>query len=201
MVLPDGYMYTEIVEPTVSNATEIQRLTLQDVTAGEFPNPKQIADPDDPDKVSFTFANLTKNPQAYHAVYQDGRMVAYVKWGYWKTGDELSFATGLRKLVLQIRRLLGRTSNQKHWGIFGLVASDALSKDDRDAILDHLLEQVHVHLLAQAFGSRWRLFIVLHDHDPVTPIVEKHDFRRVGKPGPAAGVPGLEGLDQRLYRL
>lgn len=202
MVLPDGYTYTDIVEPTVPNVTEIQRLTLQDVTAGGFPNPKKIADPDNSQMIIRQFVKLSENPWAYHAVYnKDGQMVAYVKWGYWKTGDELPFAVGVRKLVLQIRRLLGRTSNQKHWGIFGLVASDALSKKDREMILDYLLEQVLVHLLAQTLGSHWRLFIVLHDHDPVAPVIERRDFRCVGKPGFAAGVDGLQTVKQTLYRL
>jgi hypothetical protein len=189
-----GLEFVETIEPTLENATAIQRLTLQDATLGGFKNPTELADPSNPDMVAAQQQRLRDYPERYCGYVRDGKLIAYMKQNDWMIGDELPFTTGVQAARLKARRALHLDPSTGEWGIFGLVASDELEERDRETVL--------IGLLQRSFSDprSWEtrtVNIVIHENDPVLRIARYHGFGPVGELGEAAGAPGLI---QRRYQ-
>ncbi len=182
------------IEPSLSHVRAVQRLTLQDVVMGDFPNPESIANPNSLKKLVRQYERLKSNPDNYLGAYIDGRVRGYLKTGPWNIADQLPFAYENELPVLNSLLEQGVTTAPKlKLGIFGLVVSNELNHDDADAITDrflHMATDKALHLRQSAVN------IVFHENDPVQPIAMEQGFRFTGRMGEAAGAPHLQ---QRLY--
>jgi hypothetical protein len=192
-----NFEYVSPIPPTETDARSIQALTLQDVITGGFNNPTDLANPNDPIKVNKQLDKLTQFPERYSAYKnENGVLVAYMKSNEWLTGDETPFIENVfaRNALLLTSKVRGGSLRPKEYGVFGLVGSDSLESQERDDILYDLLRRS----IGQATTkSAFAVNIVLHDHDPVTPVALDLGFRPSGAKGTAAGAPGLV---QHRYR-
>ena len=182
-------------------ARSVVRLTSQDVTAGEFENPLDIANENDPARVEWQEGNLRANPQMYAGLYEDGdeldpELLGYMKSNFWKYGDQAGFMNPVEKFALRAARKLRLGGNAIiSWGVLGLVVNDQLDTESRDRGARELLSLAD----AQAYGHELdKVRIVLHDNDPLQEAVSLHGYRPIRR-GRAAGVPGVESIDQTLY--
>lgn len=187
--------FIETIPPTRENAKAVQKLTLQDVLAGRFEEPRSLADPLNERMVTAQQKKLQDHPDRYSGYVQDGQLVAYIKQNNWLVGDELPFASGLRATALKALRALHPTSATGQWGIFGLVASDDLEVVEYTSALAGLLQRSFVD---PRNGKPRTVNIVVHEHDPLLEIVELNGFVPLGELGEAAGAPGLK--QQRYQR-
>jgi len=194
----ENFVYVPRIAPSEANARSLQELTLQDVLAGDFSNPTNLADPDNPDMVSTQQNKLRQFPEKY-AAYTDqyGTIVAYMKSAEWLAGDEAPFVKNVfaRHLIKMRASSRGGSLTPTEYGVFGLVGSDALANQERHAVLHDLLQR---SLGKAALISATAVNIVLHDHDPATPVALGLGFRSTGDIGEASGAPGLK---QPRYRL
>jgi hypothetical protein len=195
MVFPVNLEFIEVIEPTYENAKAIQELTLQDVKAGGFPNPRELADPSSSDKVAAQQQKLRDHPERYSGYARNGQLVAYIKHGEWLAGDELPFASGLRVALLKARSALHLNPSTGQWGVFGLVTSDDLTDDEREVALVKLLQRSFRDSQSGKFRT---VNVVIHENDPLLEIAALYRFVPVGKPAEAAGAPGL--MQQRYRR-
>jgi len=196
MSLSHGLEFVEIIEPTFKNAMAIQELTLQDVKAGGFRRPIELADPLNPGMVAAQQQKLLDHPERYSGYTRDGQLVAYIKQNDWLYGDELPFASGARAVALKASRALHLNPSTGQWGVFGLVASDSLLDGERRNALTGLLQSSFVDPLS---GKSRTVNVIIHDHDPLFEVAALNGFGPVGKRAEAAGAPGL--LQQRYQRL
>lgn len=177
------------IEPTRENAVAIQRLTLQDVIAGGFENPRLLADPDNEVLLDIQQHKLEQHPKRYSGFTLDGQLVAYMKIGQWTIFDEQPFAIGFRAMWLRIKRLLHLNPMTGQLGIFGLVVSDKLNDATRRLALTGMLsEACRTH--HDVAPSMKFVNIVLHENDPLMEIARSQGFTPYGKRGEAAGAPG-----------
>lgn len=186
------------IPATEQNAIAIQALTLQDVIAGGFTNPESLANPEDPEKVDIQLGKLTNFPERYSGYRREnGLIVAYLKANEWLAGDEVPFIeNAFARRALQLSaKLRGGSLSPKAFGVFGLVADESLSEDQRSGLLGGLLDHSITEGLANAASV---LNIVIHDNDPVLPIARDLGFEPVGPRGEATGAPGLK--QQRYQR-
>jgi len=187
----EGLVFVETIEPTWDNAKAIQRLTLQDVYAGGFNQPLELANPDDDQKVALQQQKLRDHPERYSGYTLNGTLVAYMKQNKWLIGDELPFVTPrLKAHLLRLMAKIRRTSETGQWGVFGLVASDELDRYQRRDALENLLKH-------SFRGNLRTVNIVIHANDPVLPSALHFGFVAVGKFAEAAGASGLK---QRRYQ-
>lgn len=177
------------IVPTWENAKAVQALTLQDVKAGGFPNPEQIANPANVRKVTDQLSKLVDYPERYSGYMLDGKLVAYLKQNEWLIGDELPFVGAAQKAALKAKYAFTKNASTGEWYIPGLVASDQLSPAQREDVLVDLLERA---LLDPETGEPRVVNIVVHDHDPLLRIIPRYGFVQVGKRGDAAGAEGLK---------
>lgn len=194
MVPSSSLEYIETIEPTLENAKSIVLLTLQDLVAGAFKDPLALANPSNPAMVAAQQKRLRNHPERYSGFAFDGSLVAYMKQNHWTTYDELPFAPWSDIIDLLLQRAFRMDPHTGMWGVFGLVASDTLSKSDRDMVLTTLLES--------SFGKRPSgkeriVNIVLHKNDPLLEIVPCYGFVPYGRLGQASGAPGAK---QRRFR-
>jgi hypothetical protein len=195
MTFSQGLEFIETIEPTFENAIAVQVLTLQDIKHGGFQKPLELADPSNSDMVATQQQKLHDHPERYSGYTRDGQLVAYIKQNDWFAGDELPFATGARAVELKASRALHLDPSTGQWGVFGLVASDNLDKDDRESVLLDLLQRSFADPRS---GESRTVNIVIHEHDPLLEIAVHYGFVPVGKLGEAAGAPGL--MQQRYQR-
>lgn len=202
----DKYYGGPEIEPTTEMAREIQRLTLQDLRAGEFPHPLELANPDNTDFVERQRQRLEAHPKNYLGSYEDGELVAYAKAAEWHIGDELPFVDGVAQKALKRRAKWLHTQKlpQRAYGIFGLVADEALDPGRRQFHIEMLTQQVlgvaaffDIKQIREAFYNRTLIKtptnIVMHDHDFALPILTQNfGFKPVGPRGEADGAPGLQ---------
>lgn len=186
--------YIETIEPTLENAKTVVLLTLQDLVMGGFNDPLSLANPSNPVMITAQQKKLHDHPERYSGFIRDGNLVAYMKQNDWTTYDEFPFAPWSDVLDLLLQRVFRMDPYTGMWGVFGLVASDTLSKSDRDMVLTTLLES--------SFGTRpsgkERIDnIVLHKNDPLLEIVPRYGFVPYGRLGQASGAPGAK---QRRFR-
>lgn len=189
MALLDGLVYVEEIEPTLENAREMKRLTLQDVLVGGFPKPLELADPTDDQQVRDQRQKLLDHPERYSGYAQNGKLVAYMKQNTWFVDDATPFAMGWREFVLKAFGAIGFNPSTGQWAVFGLVASEELGRS--------VQEEVLVDLLRRSFndprsGRARTVNIVLHKNDPLLSVMKSLDFLPKGKLGEAAGAPGLK---------
>lgn len=177
------------IEATRENAVAIQRLTLQDVTAGGFKNPKSLADPDNEALVDTQLKNLKNHPKRYSGFMLDGKLVAYMKLAEWKIGDEWPFATGVPAITVRLKRLLRLSPSTGQLGIFGLVASSELTIANQRLALAGLLAEACKTHNDIAPGVKF-VNIIMPDNDPLMDIARSQGFVASGKRGEAAGAPG-----------
>lgn len=194
------FEYTPQIEATEANARAIQALTLQDVRAGGFNNPTNLADPNDPDLVWEQQVKLRRFPKRYSGYRNEhGLYVAYDKANEWLSDDEKPFADEnifAQMSLMRARMIRGGSLKPKAYGVFGLVASDTLPSEEKYKILSDLL----VRSIGQAAAeSAFVVNIVLNNRDPVTSVATDLGFIPVGRRGEAAGAPGL--IQQRYQRL
>jgi len=198
MNTPEHFDYVPRIDATEANAIALQFLTLQDVQAGGFINPTEIADPENPDKVQTQLDKLTDFPEHYSGYQQEnGLVVAYMKSKEWLVGDELPFIENAfaRRALQVVGHMRSGSMYPKAYGVFGLVADDSLKESDQEDMLYSLLKgSVNQGLAAHARNIN----IVLHDNDPVLPIADDLGFKPIGERGEAAGAPGLK--QQRYQR-
>lgn len=197
MSKPAAYNFLEHIEPSEANARAVQALTLQDVTIGQFPNPRSIANPDSPEMVTRQAERLANHPEQYSGYADnDGQLIAYIKSAEWLAGDEAPFvASGFaRRALLLVSRSRNGSLHPTERGVFGLVGSDALPQTERDQLLEDLLARA---VGRSALVSVAAVNIILHDHDPVIPIATRLGFAPTGTRGEASGAPGLQ---QTRYR-
>ncbi|HSW92172.1 MAG TPA: hypothetical protein VLG09_06010 [Candidatus Saccharimonadales bacterium] len=193
----DRYEFISPVAPTEENAISVQRLTLQDVLEGGFNNPTDLADPNNPDKVSEQRERLSQQPDQYNGYLdENGLLVAYAKSGEWRVGDELPFVEGaLARSALKVAgKLRGNSLNPRAHGVFGLVVGESLPTRDREVIIHDLLSRA---IGQAAVVSAATVNIVLREGDIVAPIAQELDFVPQGPFAEAAGAPGLM---QRRYQ-
>lgn len=191
----DNLTYLKSIPATELNAWAVQDLTLQDVVLGGFERPLDLANPEDPAMIRRQVDKLARHPERYSGYTDDeGRLVAYMKSGEWRAGDEAPFVEGFvaRQSLHLSSMLRGGSLNPPEYGVFGLVSSENLP--------DTIRNEVAYNLLYTSMGkAAWRLAasvnIVLHDNDPVTPIATDLGFEPIGGKAEAAGAPGL--LQQR----
>ncbi len=125
-----NFEFISQVQPNEADAQAIQALTLQDVIAGGFKNPTDMANPNDPAKVSVQLNKLSQFPERYAAYKnENGVLVAYIKSNEWLAGDEAPFVTNsfARKALLLTSKIRSGSLQPKEHGVFGLVGSDSLS--------------------------------------------------------------------------
>ena len=198
--LPD-FEYTPQIEATEANARAIQALTLQDLRAGGFKNPTNLADPDDPDLVWEQRVKLRRFPERYsgYRMNETGFYVACDKTNEWFSDDEEPFADEnifAQMSLLRARMFRGGSLKPKAYGVFSLVASDKLPSEEKYKILTDLLVRSIGRAAAESASV---VNIVLHNNDPVTSVATDLGFIPVGRRGEAAGAPGL--IQQRYQRL
>ena len=194
-----GFEFIPQVQQNEADARSIQALTLQDVIAGGFNNPTDLANPNDQSKVDLQLNKLSRFPERYAAYKnENGSIVAYIKSNEWLAGDEAPFITNLfaRKALLLTSKTRSGSLQPKEYGVFGLVGGDSLSNQERDIILYDLLQR---SIGQAAIKSAFAINIVLHDNDPVTPIALDLGFSPAGTKGEAAGAPGL--IQQRYRQI
>jgi len=179
------------------DARIIQALTLQDVEAGQFPNPKRIANPDNFFKVRAQKQRLRANGENYLGAYIDGRLEAYMKTGSWRIADQLPFSLFEEKELLEEQYAKGARELQPlKLGIFGLVVSNRLEAELQFDVADHLLDVA----TDRAFeAGRVAVNIVFHDHDPIEPVAFANGFVATNRVGGANGVHGVSKISQRLF--
>ena len=190
-----GFEFVETIESWFGYAAAVQQMTLQDAETGGFKKPLRLADPDSITKVIDQQQRLRDHPERYCGYTRDGELVAYMKQNDWLVGDELPFAPWPRAIVLRAGRALGRSNSTGQWGVLGLVASNHLSRDKRESVLTDLLQRS----FRDSRGRPRTVNIVIHAHDPLLYIAPRYGFVPVGRPGQAAGAPGLK--QQRYQRL
>ena len=183
------------IEASFHNARTVQRLTLQDVILGDFPEPKELANPNSLSKVYAQERKLREHPDRYAGAYIRNKLNAYIKTSEWSIADELPFANDQARMRLEELQAEGvKLDPSRTLGIFGLVVSDKLPVEQQGEIASGLLD------LAADKGrlmSLQSIKIVLHDNDPVMSIARDHGYEFTGRVGEAAGASGLV---QRLYR-
>jgi hypothetical protein len=175
-----GPKYVRWILPTLRKARDVKILTLQDVEAGKFRNPRAIADPSNPEEVRDQRLKMLRHPWRYSGYVYDGRVVAYLVENWWIDSDKESRETGE----------LGGL-----WGITGLVASDRLRNDVRERILTDLLRRAV--LRARKINAR-TVVVFIHDYDPLLNIARNYGFVAVGEKAEVSGAPGLK---QQRYEL
>jgi hypothetical protein len=195
--MPSSYdlKYVKSIDQLFENARIIQKLTLQDLVAGGFKNPLDIANPDNPVMVAKQLQKLRNYPERYSGYTRNGELVAYMKQNDWEAGDELSFTTGINAAMLKASQALHMNPLSGQWGVLGLVAFDELDKNERDNALIGLLRRSFTDLRT---GRPRIVNIVLHENDPVLSIAPRLGFVPVGVPGEASGAPGK--IQQRYQR-
>lgn len=183
------------IEPTIRTARAVQRLTLQDVRAGEFPHPEQLANPDNPRMVARQLQKLRAHPERYDGAFDGGVLQGYMKTAEWTLDDELPFANEVTRDRLHELRADGvHFDPARTLGIFGLVVSNRLERAAREETIHSFLDIAADKARALSLLS---VKIVLHDHDPVQAVAREQGYEFTGRAGEAAGAPGLT---QRLYR-
>lgn len=190
-----GLTYIDTIEPTLENAKAIQRLSLQDLRAGNFERPLELANPNDANLVNAQRRNLRLHPERYNGYVRDGELVAFMKQNDWLIGDELPFTSVLRAFMLKVRRVIRRKPSMGQWGVFGLVASDTLNSEERAEVLQGLL---HTALVDPRTGKARIVNVPIHRNDPLLKIAMKNGFVPLGKRGVAAGTFGPK--QQRYQR-
>ncbi|HWT39934.1 MAG TPA: hypothetical protein VN081_01500 [Dongiaceae bacterium] len=185
------------IKPSLKNAKAVQRLTLQDVVLGGFPNPDALANPHNPQLVSRQYKKLRHAPDNYFGVYAKDGLVGYLKTAEWTIADELPFAKEQeREWLTEMQEATGATTIDPNYelGIFGLVVSDRLAagtqKDIAERFLDVAVDR-GIHLGMTAVNA------VFHDNDPVWLLAREHGWQFTGRTGEASGAPGIT---QRLYK-
>lgn len=189
---PTGFTFKPIIPATRENARRIQKLTLQDSRRAGFTNPREIANPDDPELVANQHIRLADHPERYYGYFQGDTLVGFAKRADWLVGDELPFLEGFRWWTFRARQKL-RMSRTGQVGVFGLVVSE----DVESAIQRWLLTNLLTHSLTGPRGEEPTVNIVIYERDPLRDIAERLGFRRFGKPGE---VPSAQGLLQWCYR-
>jgi hypothetical protein len=198
MVKKDSYEFVSPIPPTRENAASVQRLTLRDVENSGFDNPTRLADPTNVANVSEQLRRLSDQPEQYSGYrHESGLLVAYVKSGEWRVGDELPFveSTFARRALQVAGKLRGNSLNPREHGIFGLVVDESLDEANHEAITRRLLEW---SIGQAAVKSAVVVNIVLNERDPVTRVAQDVGFIPQGPFAEAAGAPGL--LQQRYRR-
>ena len=189
MSLPDGFEFIETIEPTLSNATVIQRLVFEDLRESDFREPRKLADPGNPDKVGAQRRKLRSNPERYCGVTRNGQLVGFMKETDWLIRDELPFVAGPRALWLWAQRAFRQSYLPgRPWGIFGLVVSEGLGDEVRQEILVALLERS----LEKNGRTRTVNIVTARVYYLLPWILQDLGFVQVGKPGKAAGAPGIK---------
>ena len=187
------FEYDSIRRP-LFNAFTAQALSRQDVEQAGHPNPEEIADPYNVRLVLRGRRRMIRAPENYTGVYDNGRMVAFLKTGDWNIPDELPFSTEDERTALEALAEDGFvTTPQEKLGIFGLVIVNTLPQDAQFEIADRLLDIATdrgLHLGKSAIN------ITFHEKDTVTAVAKEHGFAFTGRIGQPNGVPGI---DQRLY--
>lgn len=191
----EEFKFEKTIDATRQNAEAIQRLTLQDVIAGGFRNPRELADPDNPELVTRQQSRLNNHPERYSGYTRNGELVAYMKQNEWTLPDELPFSGIVHRVALKLRKELNLDMGSwtGEWGVFGLVAADSLAAWESNQLLLNLLRRTYF----DAKGQPQVVNIVLHDNDPLNGHIRREGFVVKGKPGQAAGAPGLEQLRYR----
>lgn len=195
MSASNGLEYIEMIKPTFENAKAIQKLTLQDVEAGGFENPLELADPFNTDKVISQRQKLRDHPERYSGYVRDGRLVAYIKQNDWTITDELPFASRSRAVAIRASLGLHMSPSTGQWGVFGLVASNDLNDEEREMVLRELLRSSFVD---PRTSEPRTVNIAIHERDPLFKIAVRLGFKAVGEIAEAAGAPGL--MQQRYQR-
>ena len=183
------------INPSIKNARAVQRLTLQDVTLGEFSNPRSLANPNNPSLIYRQIKKLREHPERYEGSFIDNSLEGYMKTSEWALADELPFAG--EQTAERIRELMDEEivlDPARTLGIFGLVVSNKLEEQVQDEIIHSMLDFASDRARDLGQGS---IKIVLHGQDPVLDIARQHGYQFTGRVGVVAGAPGLV---QRLYR-
>lgn len=178
----------------ITDAFAMQRLTLQDLTAGEYPDAKEIANPFNP-KLLLRQVKKNKNqPENYFISYVNGRAEGYLKTGLWTVGYEKNFATEEELEYLKHLRSSELTSELK-LAIYGLVTSDKYSAVSRASITEVFLDEAIER--GTRIGAK-AVNIILHKNDPVRLVAEDRGFEFTGRTGRADNV---ENIVQDLYSI
>ncbi len=196
MLIPPEFKFVDRIEESHADAVAIQRLTLQDAFSKGFEKPREIANPDDDQMVGTQRDKLHRHPERYSGYYHNGQLVAFMKQNEWRVDDELPFATWQEALKLLVRKARRLDLSMGQWGIFGLVVSDEFGYELRSALLIDLLKRSFKYPVT---GKARIVNIALSEKDPVLSIAKSQGFVVIGKPGEAAGAPGLK--QQRYQRL
>jgi len=173
MSTSNGLKFVETIKPSWANAFVVQCLTLQDVIAGGFPNPRDMADPQNYVKVFDQMLKMLRHPERYAGYTLDGDLVAYIK--------------------LMPSPSAG-SEPADEWAIMGLVASDKLDANRRESALVGLLQHA---IMDRRSGKSRTVTVPIHKHDPLLEIALNKGFMPVGVPAEQDGAPGL---DQQVYR-
>lgn len=183
-------------------ATDVLRLVHQDLVAGEFPNPEQDADPNNPAHLERQSNALLNNPARYTGAFlvdEGYPMYGFMKTNTWNLADQEGFSSSpLEKGALRMaRRLhLGRYATPR-WGIFGLVISDEVADAARDTLADRFLDVAY----NQALNSNSRsIRVPIHSNDPLLPAFEAHGYEAIAE-GTARSIPGVSGVPRVLQLL
>ena len=203
MISIPNFEYLPTIPATEENAQSIQALTLQDLQAGTFKDPLELADPTNETKVETQRMKLILNPNQYTGYAdEDGQLVAYMKTNEWRTGDEAPYvgnfltAPFARIALKKAGRSRAGSMDPAAFGIFGLVADRSLEKDDHNEIVHDLLYR---SIGQAAVQSAVLINIVIHNNDHIVLANALNlGFEPVGRRGNAAGAHGLK--QQRYQR-
>jgi len=180
--------YVDIIAPTRENAVAILTLTFRDVIVGRFKNPFGIANPYDENRIKEQQDSLGNHPERYSGYASNGRLVAFMKQSPWLITNELSFTEGVSGFIPRVLDRLRLNPSTGQRGIFGLVAADHLSEDDRSFVLESLVR----HSIEDPMHAGKTVNVIIHDHDPLLEIALRSGFVPVGKKGEASGAKGLK---------
>lgn len=130
------------IEPDISNARAVQRLTL-DSLAPILPDPDTIANPNSVRLVNRQLGELRTTPDRFVGAFIKGQLSGYVKMGDWTIEDELPYAIAKERVELRELRAKGAVYPAEFkLGVFGLAVSYELADSTADEIYDYLLHRV-----------------------------------------------------------
>jgi len=166
-----------------------------------------MVDPSDPAGLEKQKGMIAAHPERYRVMGMNGHIVAYIVTKYFHEADGVDFVLTADDAVLpkEVLPRLGRKVLSKTFGvdtptgvdyISGFVASSGLSQDTYDAATERLLR----HSLATTHAGKSQASnIVVHEHDPLRPLLEAYGFQTIGT-GFAQGIDGIHDLEQELMQ-
>ncbi len=181
------------IAPTEENAKAIRLMTWADLKDGGHWSARRIADPNNERQVGTQIDKLTANPESYVGIFEDGKLVGFMKLTEWMLGDQLPYGT-LRErwhnASLYDQR--ERVFEDRPLGIQGLGSVPSMNRLDREMIMRDLVDFSVFQADSGAAIPR-RIVIPIHRNDQALSAVTEAGFEPTRLTGRSVG------MRQRLY--